>query len=126
MRRSRAPFFKTDQEGHVLVNDTVQKANYRLKADDMICVEIPDAVQTPILPENIPLDILYEDDDLLVVNKPKGMVVHPSAGHYTGTTCQCHHVSLQGQFVRHQRGDPPGHRTPYRYGYNGFTDCMQK
>lgn len=48
-------------------------------------VEIPDAVETQILPEDIPLDILYEDDDLLVVNKPKGMVVHPSAGHYSGT-----------------------------------------
>lgn len=53
--------------------------------DDLVCVEIPDAVETPILPEDIPLDILYEDDDLLVVNKPKGMVVHPSAGHYSGT-----------------------------------------
>ena len=83
--QSRSFFQKLIKEGHVLVNDTVQKANYRLKADDMICVEIPDAVQTPILSENIPLDILYEDDDLLVVNKPKGMVVHPSAGHYTGT-----------------------------------------
>ena len=83
--QSRSFFQKLIKEGHVLVNDTAQKANYRLKADDMICVEIPDAVQTPILPENIPLDILYEDDDLLVVNKPKGMVVHPSAGHYTGT-----------------------------------------
>ena len=67
--QSRSFFQKLIKEGHVLVNDTAQKANYRLKADDMICVEIPDAVQTPILPENIPLDILYEDDDLLVVNK---------------------------------------------------------
>ena len=47
-------------------------------------VEIPDAVETQILPEDIPLDILYEDDDLIVVNKPMGMVVHPSAGHYSG------------------------------------------
>ena len=51
----------------------------------MISVQIPDAVETSIEPENIPLDILYEDDDVLVVNKPKGMVVHPSAGHYSGT-----------------------------------------
>ena len=113
--QSRSFFQKLIKEGHVLVNDTAQKANYRLKADDMICVEIPDAVQTPILPENIPLDILYEDDDLLVVNKT--LYRH---------ACQCHHVSLQGQFVRHQRGDPPGHRTPHRYGHNGFTDCLQK
>lgn len=82
---SRSFFQKLIKEGRVLVNDIPQKSNYRLKAEDLISVEIPDAVETPILPENIPLDILYEDDDLLVVNKPKGMVVHPSAGHYTGT-----------------------------------------
>lgn len=82
---SRSFFQKLIKENHVCVNDVPQKANYRLKADDMITVEIPDAVETPILPENIPLDILYEDEDLLIVNKPKGMVVHPSAGHYSGT-----------------------------------------
>ena len=65
--------------------DKPQKANYRLKTDDIVDVTIPDAVQTPILPQDIPLDILYEDDDVLVVNKPKGMVVHPSAGHYSDT-----------------------------------------
>ena len=83
--QSRSFFQKLIKDGHVLVNDTPEKANYRLRMDDLVCVEIPDAVETPILPEDIPLDILYEDDDLLVVNKPKGMVVHPSAGHYTGT-----------------------------------------
>ncbi len=82
---SRSFFQKLIKEQHVSVNGVPQKANYRLKADDMITVEIPDAVETPILPENIPLDILYEDNDLLIVNKPKGMVVHPSAGHYSGT-----------------------------------------
>lgn len=82
---SRSFFQKLIKEGHVLVNDAAQKSNYRLKAEDLISVEIPDAVETQILPENIPLDILYEDDDLLIVNKPKGMVVHPSAGHYSGT-----------------------------------------
>lgn len=83
--QSRSFFQKIIKEGHVQVNDVPQKSNYRLRADDVIVVEIPDAVTTPILPENIPLDILYEDEDLLIVNKPKGMVVHPSAGHYTGT-----------------------------------------
>lgn len=82
---SRSFFQKLIKEQHVYVNDSLQKANYRLKADDLITVEIPDAVETPILPENIPLDILYEDADLLIVNKPKGMVVHPAAGHASGT-----------------------------------------
>ena len=82
---SRSFFQKLIRDSHVKVNDSIAKANYRLRMDDLVCVEIPDAVETPILPEDIPLDILYEDDDLLVVNKPKGMVVHPSAGHYSGT-----------------------------------------
>lgn len=67
------------------MDQKVLKANYRLHTDDLITVETPPAEQVEILPENIPLDILYEDDALLVVNKPKGMVVHPSAGHYSGT-----------------------------------------
>ena len=82
---SRSFFQKLIKENHVAVNDVPQKANYRLRADDIITVEIPDAVEAPILPEDIPLDILYEDDDVLIVNKPKGMVVHPSAGHASGT-----------------------------------------
>lgn len=60
------------------------KANYRVGAEE-ITISIPDARKPDILPEEIPLDILYEDDDLLVVNKPKGMVVHPAHGHYSGT-----------------------------------------
>lgn len=73
------------KEEKVLVNGKPVKANYRLKTEDEICFELPEAVEPDIEPENIPLDILYEDADVLVVNKPKGMVVHPAAGHYSGT-----------------------------------------
>lgn len=83
--QSRSFFQKIIKDGHVTVNEKVEKANYRLRAEDLVKVEIPDAVETQILPEDIPLDILYEDEDLLVINKPKGMVVHPSAGHLSGT-----------------------------------------
>ena len=83
--QSRSFFQKLIKDGNVFVNDTVQKANYRLKTEDLVTVEIPDAVDVQILPEDIPLDILYEDDDLLVVNKPKGMVVHPGNGNPDGT-----------------------------------------
>ena len=76
---------KLMKDGHVYVNGKAVKANYKLAYDDMITVEIPDLVEPDIVPENIPLDILYEDDDILIVNKPKGMVVHPAAGHYSGT-----------------------------------------
>lgn len=83
--QSRSFFQKLIKEGHVWVNQTPQKANYRLKPEDIVEVEIPDAVPVQIEPEDIPLDILYEDEDLLIVNKPKGMVVHPAVGHYSGT-----------------------------------------
>lgn len=82
---SRAFFQKLIKSKQVSVNETPQKASYCVKIDDIVTVEIPDAVETTIEPENIPLDILYEDDDVLIVNKPKGMVVHPSEGHYSGT-----------------------------------------
>lgn len=82
---SRSFFQRILKENKILVNDMPVKANYRLKSSDIVDVTIPDAVSTPILPQDIPLDILYEDDDVLVVNKPKGMVVHPSAGHYSDT-----------------------------------------
>ena len=81
---SRSFFQKLIKENNIQVNGSNQKSNYRLKTDDIVEITIPDAVETPILPQDIPLDILYEDDDVLVVNKPKGMVVHPAAGHYQG------------------------------------------
>ena len=76
---------KLIKEEQVTVDGKLQKANYKLKPEQTIQITIPPAEETAILPEDIPLDILYEDNDLLVVNKPKDMVVHPSAGHYTGT-----------------------------------------
>lgn len=82
---SRSFIQKMMKEDKVLVNGKPVKANYRLKTEDEICFELPEAVEPDIEPENIPLDILYEDADVLVVNKPKGMVVHPAAGHYSGT-----------------------------------------
>lgn len=82
---SRSYIQKCIKDNDVLVNDKPQKAGYRLKVDDEIVFRIPEAVPPAIEAENIPLDILYEDDDLLIVNKPKGMVVHPAPGHYSGT-----------------------------------------
>ena len=82
---SRSFFQKLIKDKQIQVNGTFQKASYPVHAADLVGVTIPDAVETTIEPENIQLDILYEDDDVLIVNKPKGMVVHPSAGHYSGT-----------------------------------------
>lgn len=72
-------------DGNVLVNKKVIKASYKLEKNDDIAVHIPEPENTDILPENIPLNVVYEDSDVIVVNKPTGMIVHPSAGIYTGT-----------------------------------------
>ena len=82
---SRSFFQKLIKEQAVLVNEKPEKASYHMNVEDMVTIHFPDAAATAIEAENIPLDILYEDQDLLIVNKPKGMVVHPSAGHYHGT-----------------------------------------
>lgn len=76
---------KLIEDGSCTVNGIIVPKNYKLRAGDTISVDIPEPQQTDILPEAIPLDIVYEDSDLLVVNKPKGMVVHPAHGHYSGT-----------------------------------------
>jgi 23S rRNA pseudouridine1911/1915/1917 synthase len=74
------------KEERVWVNDKViTKPSFSLSAYDQIVFEVPDQIMPDIKPENIPLDILYEDDDLMVINKPNGMVVHPAPGHYEGT-----------------------------------------
>ena len=73
------------RDGHVMVNQKVVKASYKIEENDDIEVYIPDVENTDILPENIPIDIVYEDQDVVVVHKPTGMIVHPSAGIYTGT-----------------------------------------
>ncbi|MDO4633318.1 MAG: RluA family pseudouridine synthase [Eubacteriales bacterium] len=69
----------------VTVNGSAVKANYKLSGGEEICLMIPESTEPDIVAEDIPLDILYEDSDLIIVNKPKGMVVHPAAGHYSGT-----------------------------------------
>ena len=82
---SRAYVQKLIKTNCVLVGDAFVKANYRLCMGDVICVDFPEPTDMDVLPEDIPLDILYEDLDIIVINKPKDMVVHPAAGHYSGT-----------------------------------------
>ena len=100
---SRSYLQKLLKEQQVLVGQTPVKANYKVQPGDEVQLMVPDAVEPEILPEPIPLDILYEDPYLLVVNKPKGMVVHPAAGHYSGTLvngilyhCQGHLSGING------------------------------
>lgn len=85
-------------DGQVTVDDTARKANYKLRGGEEIVCTMPPAEEIEICAEDIPLDILYEDADIIVVNKARGMVVHPAAGIYTGTLVNallwhCHDLS---------------------------------
>lgn len=82
---SRSYIQKLIKDGLVKADSKQVKANYKVKTGECIEINIPEPVSLDVEPQNIPLDILYEDDDVLLVNKPKDMVVHPSAGHMDGT-----------------------------------------
>ena len=117
--RSRSYIQKLIKDGLVQVNGKQVKANYKLDREDEVKLEIPELEIPDILPENIPIDVLYEDEDLMIVNKPKQMVVHPAPGHYTGTG-QCSDVSLQGESFRDQWSHASGKRASDRYGHDGI------
>lgn len=82
---SRSHVQKLIASGNAIVNQAVRKGNYKLKAGDAVELSVPEPENTEILPEDIPLDILYEDKDIIVINKARGMVVHPAAGVFSGT-----------------------------------------
>lgn len=82
---SRSYLQKLLKEEAVLVNEKPVKSNYKVGTLDKIQLAIPEAVELEIEAEDMPLDIIYEDKDIILINKPKGMVVHPAAGHYSGT-----------------------------------------
>lgn len=85
---TRSVIQKRITESSILVDGNAVSKSCRAVENSIVTVEMPDPVPLELTPENIPLDIIYEDDDLLVVNKPKGMVVHPAPGNYTGTLVQ--------------------------------------
>lgn len=97
---SRSYIQKIIKDGNVLVNNIAVKANYRVRVDDRIQFTIPKSAEPDIPAQDIALDILYEDPDLLIVNKPKNMVVHPSPGHYKDT--------LVNAVMYHCRGELSG------------------
>lgn len=82
---SRSYIQKLIDEGFIIVNGQNPKSNYKLREGDSITVSLPEPVALDIPAQDIPLNILYEDEDILIINKPKGMVVHPAAGHRTDT-----------------------------------------
>ena len=82
---TRSQLKKMIDDGNIKVNGDVKKANYKVNLGDEITFDKPEVKKLSLEPENIPLDIVYEDDDVIVVNKPQGMVVHPSPGHFEHT-----------------------------------------
>ncbi len=82
---SRSYLQKLLKEQSVLVEEKPVKSNYKVNTGDRISLTLPEIREPEIVPEDIPLDIVYEDKDIILINKPKGMVVHPAAGHYSGT-----------------------------------------
>ena len=81
----RSALQKNIEKGNITVNGEKISKNYKLRLGDIVEAELPPPENIDIVPEDIPLDIMYEDDDLIVINKPQNMVVHPAPGHYTGT-----------------------------------------
>lgn len=92
---SRTYISKLIDDGHCLVNDKPAKPSLKVRVGDVITLEIPEIKPLEIAKEDIPLDIVYEDDDILIINKPKGLVVHPSAGHneHTLVNAILHHCT---------------------------------
>ncbi len=82
---SRSNMQKLLEDGRVKRGEKIIKANYKVRVGEMFVVDIPEPEPIEAVPENIPLDIIYEDDDVAVLNKERGMVVHPAPGNYTGT-----------------------------------------
>lgn len=83
--KSRSHIQGLIEKEKVKVNDVIKKSNYKLRENDSVTVEIPDPIELNAKPEDIPIDILYEDSDVIVINKAQGMVVHPASGNLTGT-----------------------------------------
>ena len=112
------------KERAVSVNGEPVKANYKVKQGDEITVLIPEPETLDVVPENIPLTIVYEDEDVAVINKPQGMVVHPSAGHTHGTMVNALMYHVRSFYD--QRSYPTGYRPPNRQRYFRFADGCQK
>jgi 23S rRNA pseudouridine1911/1915/1917 synthase len=104
---SRTRIQRAIADGDILVNELVAKPSYRLRARDQIEIDLPEPPPVELLPEAIPLNIIYEDDDLVVVNKPAGMIVHPGAGIESGTLAHAvvyHYNLLSGAAGRTRPG----------------------
>ncbi len=97
---TRSYIQKLIEEGRVFLEEKPVKSNFRVKTGQRVTILLPEPIEAEIVPEDLPIDILYEDQDIIIVNKQKGMVVHPAAGHASGT--------LVNALLYHCRGELSG------------------
>ncbi len=114
---SRSEVQRAIEAGGITVNGRPSKPSYKVRKNDKLHVEMPEPTHDIPVPEDIPLDILYQDEWLAVVNKPPDMVVHPAKGNWSGTLVNALAVALQGATQYRKRTTPRGHRPPARQGH---------
>ena len=113
-------------EGCVTCDGAVPGKSYRIAGGEELCVTLPEAEEPEAVPQDIPLDVVYEDEDVIVVNKPVGMVVHPAAGPPGRHAGQRPAAPLRGLPLRHRRREAPRHRSPHRPGHQRPDHRCQK
>ena len=91
---TRSYINKLCKEERTALNGKTSKGNKKCKEGDVITLQVPEPTELEIFPEEMNLDIVYEDQDVILINKPKGMVVHPAAGHYSGTPVSYTHLDV--------------------------------
>ena len=114
---TRSAAQKLLENGCVAVNGKIAAKNYKIKETDEVRVEMPEPRVVNAEPQNIPLDIVYEDKDIIVVNKPQGMVVHPAAGNFDGTLVNALMFHYKRESVCHERRDSARHCAQNRQGH---------
>lgn len=92
---SRTAIQRMIEEGNILVNGNRVKTSYKVLEGDLITIQKEEPKEADLLPQDIPLNIIYEDDDILIINKEKGMVVHPGARKSRWNTCKCNNGKMQ-------------------------------
>ena len=112
------------EEGRVSVDGKPAAKSCRIGGGETVTVDVPEVRETALEPQDIPLDVVYEDEDVIVVNKPSGLVVHPAPGHPDGTLVNAltYHLRTLPMF-RHRRGEAARHRPSHRPGHQRAHHC---
>lgn len=120
---SRMMVQKLIEEGNIQVNQKKIKPSYLVQAEDNITIELPQVKETNLKAQDIPLNIIYEDNDIIVVNKEKGMVVHPANRQSRWNPSKRYYGTLQGKFIWNRGRIKTRNCTPFRQRYLWFVNC---